>query len=76
MRISQAGAWFKPHPGSLLFDLQSDPRQERPLTDPAAERRMIDRLVRLMHECEAPAEQYERLGLPPPPSGPPTAPRT
>jgi arylsulfatase A-like enzyme len=50
--------------GTLLFDLQSDPGQENPLQDDDLELTMIDHLVRLMRVNEAPAEQYERLGLP------------
>ena len=49
--------------GNLLYDLQSDPAQENPLADPAQEQRMIGLLVGLMQSTEAPAEQYERLGL-------------
>jgi hypothetical protein len=48
---------------TLLWDLETDPRQEQPLEDPAVEARMVDHLLRLMAECDAPAEQYERLGL-------------
>jgi chorismate mutase len=48
---------------TLLFDLQADPHQERPLSDPAVEQMMIDHLVRLMRENDAPPEQYQRLGL-------------
>jgi hypothetical protein len=47
----------------LLYDLANDPAQEQPLNDPALEARMIERMVRLMGENEAPPEQYERLGL-------------
>jgi hypothetical protein len=43
--------------------VQSDPQQTQPLQDPAVEGQMIDHLVRLMRECDAPVEQYERLGL-------------
>lgn len=49
--------------GSLLFDLHSDPKQERPLNESAVEERMTDHLVRLMKACDAPEEQFERLGL-------------
>lgn len=49
--------------GTLLFDLQSDPRQEHPIKDPAVEQMMIRHLVRLMRENDAPIEQFERLGL-------------
>ena len=53
---------------SLLFDLASDPAQDRPLDlrDPAAravERRMIAATEQLMRDNDAPAEQWERLGL-------------
>jgi arylsulfatase A-like enzyme len=50
--------------GTLLFDLESDPAQERPLADDEAELRMVRLLVRLMRATEAPASQFERLGLP------------
>ncbi|WP_284740464.1 sulfatase [Amycolatopsis sp. RTGN1] len=50
--------------GTLLFDLHEDPAQERPLVDDELELRMIRLLLGLMRETDAPAEQYERLGLP------------
>ena len=49
--------------GTMLFDLETDPRQERAITDPAAERRMTGHLMRIMRENDAPPEQFERLGL-------------
>lgn len=49
--------------GNLLYDLHADPAQENPLADPALEQRMIDLMVGLMRESEAPPEQYTRLGL-------------
>ncbi|WP_319518470.1 sulfatase [uncultured Martelella sp.] len=60
-------AWTMGSPwsyGTLLFDLETDPEQETPLDDPALELRMIGLLVDLMRRNEAPAEQFERLGLP------------
>ena len=48
---------------SRLFDLQNDPGQTSPLADEALEARMVDHLVRLMAEADAPPEQYRRLGL-------------
>ena len=48
---------------TLLFDLEQDPRQERPSSDPHVERSMVEHLVRLMRASDAPEEQYERLGL-------------
>ena len=47
----------------LLFDLENDPDQEQPIDDSTAERAMIDHLVRLMRQTDAPPEQFERLGL-------------
>lgn len=49
--------------GTLLFDIETDPRQEHPLHDEALEKRMIGLLVRCMKESDSPAEQFERLGL-------------
>lgn len=49
--------------GTMLFDLQEDPGQTEPIQDPAVEERMIQHLVRLMQENDAPAEQFARLGL-------------
>jgi len=56
--------WADPVPfGTLLFDLESDPYQKQPIEDAEIEATMIQHLVRLMQENDAPAEQYERLGL-------------
>jgi arylsulfatase A-like enzyme len=49
--------------GHLLYDLQDDPSQQAPLADPEIEARMIRHLLDLMQANEAPAEQYQRLGL-------------
>lgn len=70
MRIdtSQNPSWNDSHGfGTLLFDIEKDPRQEHPLQDPAIEQRMTQHLLRLMKENDSPVEQYERLGLPCPP---------
>ena len=48
---------------TLLFDLQTDPRQQTPLQDAEVEARMIEHLTRLMRQCDAPPEQFARLGL-------------
>lgn len=50
--------------GTLLFDLETDPRQEHPIDDPAQELRMLRLLARLLHESDAPAGQFARLGIP------------
>lgn len=54
--------------GSMLFDLQNDPEQAKPLHNAELERRMAELMVGLMRSSDAPPEQYVRLGLPP--SGP------
>jgi hypothetical protein len=48
---------------TLLWDVQVDPRQIAPLENAAIEAQMVAHLVRLMGECDAPREQYARLGL-------------
>jgi hypothetical protein len=59
-----AQRWPGSHPyETMLFDLETDPKQERPLDDPEIERAMIGYLIRLMEKNGAPAEQFERLGL-------------
>jgi hypothetical protein len=50
--------------GTLLFDLEADPGQERPMADDDVELRMLRLLARLMHDTDAPATQFERLGIP------------
>ncbi len=63
MQIPSHG-WLNPHEfGTLLFDLENDPAQEHPLQDAALEATMTDHLVHLMRDNDAPAEQYERLGI-------------
>lgn len=50
--------------GDLLFDLTDDPAQERNLKDDERlTRQMLEKMVRLMKESEAPAEQYRRMGI-------------
>jgi arylsulfatase A-like enzyme len=50
--------------GTLLFDLERDYEQEHPVDDAGAEERMIEALRNEMRRCEAPPDQFERLGLP------------
>jgi arylsulfatase A-like enzyme len=50
--------------GTLLFDLDNDPGQNSPITDDEVELRMLRLLAALMHESEAPASQFSRLGIP------------
>ncbi len=49
--------------GTMLFDLDRDPKQQNPLKDPEKETEMIELMVKLMRENNAPEEQYQRLGL-------------
>ncbi len=46
-----------------LFDIVSDPQQLNPIQDPALEAHFVTRLAAHLAACEAPAEQYTRLGL-------------
>ena len=48
---------------NLLFDLLQDPEQKHPVQDEILENRMIQALLRLMRESDAPLEQYQRLEL-------------
>ena len=48
---------------NLLFDLTEDYHQEHPITDEKLERKYQEQLKRCMQEYDAPAEQYERLGI-------------
>jgi arylsulfatase A-like enzyme len=64
MRIPGGGWWSGDRCGEhLLWDVESDPQQERPIRDAGVADRMLGLLDRLMRECDAPAEQWERLGL-------------
>lgn len=57
-------SWAAAHQfGTLLFDLETDPEQQQPITDPVVEARMIQLMVKLMQQNDAPLEQYTRLGL-------------
>ncbi len=63
LKIPEINGWFKRGWPTLLFDVQADPGQQHPIKDPALERLMIDHMIRLMRECDAPAEQFQRMGL-------------
>jgi len=59
-----ARPWLNPHRfGTMLFDLEADPGQEKPIKDTRIEDKMMEHLIRLMRESDAPAEQFIRLGL-------------
>lgn len=56
--------YMNPHKfGNALYDLVSDPLQLHPINDPIKEEKMITALIKEMRACDAPKEQYERLGL-------------
>lgn len=56
-------------PGALLesetrlYDLETDPGQEKPLADPAEEQRLADLMTRLMQANGAPPEAFSRLAF-------------
>lgn len=65
MKIPSAGAVGTAYDiGNLFFDLERDPRQERPCRNSEEERRLLALMRQEMHAHEAPREQYERIGLP------------
>lgn len=49
--------------GDMLFDIEKDYEQLHPLKDDKIRQRMMSLMVALMDENDAPAEQYQRLGL-------------
>lgn len=49
--------------GTNLYDLENDPFQNHPISDCKVENRLIQALIDLMQQNDAPAEQYTRLGL-------------
>ncbi|MGW0938477.1 sulfatase-like hydrolase/transferase [Streptomyces sp. NPDC002666] len=65
MRIPARSGWMNPWAhGTLLYDLQTDPKQQNPLVDDGLELRMLRLLARLMHRNSAPLSQFQRLGIP------------
>ncbi len=64
MRMEADGNYGGGHGyGDLLFDLETDPKQEHPIEDAEIKGRMEQLMAKLMRENDAPVEQYERLGL-------------
>ena len=47
----------------LLFDLEADPGQEKPIADPAVEERLSEAFREELRRIDAPPEQWIRLGL-------------
>jgi len=50
--------------GTMLFDLDADPLQLEPVIDDTVELRLATLMRDLMVENDAPASQFERMGLP------------
>jgi arylsulfatase A-like enzyme len=48
---------------NLIYDLESDPGQERPIRDPALEARMASKMRDLLRRYDAPECQFVRVGL-------------
>ncbi|MCH1984522.1 sulfatase [Ruminococcus sp. OA3] len=48
---------------NLLFHIKEDYLQEYPISDEKLERKYIRQLRDCMQECDAPGEQFERLGI-------------
>ncbi len=48
-----------------LFDVLADPAQAKPLEDAEREAHFVERIAAHLQRCEAPAEQYTRLGITP-----------
>lgn len=48
---------------TMLFDLQTDPRQLHSIQNPDVETEMVKHLLRLLRRNDAPTEQFVRLGL-------------
>ena len=48
---------------TVLYDLESDPKQLSPINDPITEERLIAEMIAIMQRTEAPPEAYARLGF-------------
>ncbi|MBF0997960.1 MAG: sulfatase, partial [Lachnospiraceae bacterium] len=48
---------------TLLFDIEEDYEQEKPLQDKELEEHCLEQMKRCMKLHDAPPEQYERLGI-------------
>ncbi len=46
-----------------MYDLATDPGQDKPIRDPAQEQRMLALMARLMAENDAPPEAFRRLEM-------------
>lgn len=48
---------------TVLYDLKNDPDQKNPLKNEEVEQQLIDAMIRIMQQNEAPPEAYTRLNL-------------
>lgn len=48
---------------TMLFDIENDPEQKQTIENPEIKEKMMDYLIALMDQSDAPPEQYLRLGL-------------
>jgi arylsulfatase A-like enzyme len=55
-----------PDLSTRLYDLESDPGQQTPINHPEVEKRLLRLLRQCLEENQAPAEQFQRLGIPSP----------
>lgn len=51
------------HFDNLLFNVEEDPEQLHPLSDPSKEAQLVQEMKRLMIETDAPAEVFEKMGM-------------
>jgi hypothetical protein len=49
----------------FLYDVEADPAQESAIQNPALEAHFVERIAAHLELCEAPEEQYTRLGIAP-----------
>ncbi|NKB69999.1 MAG: sulfatase-like hydrolase/transferase [Candidatus Latescibacteria bacterium] len=63
MKIPSKGSFDIARWDTALYDLQGDPGQQEPVQDEAVEQRLAGQMRALMESYDAPAEQYQRLGL-------------
>jgi arylsulfatase A-like enzyme len=63
MKLESEGEYQKFDFPTVLFDIENDPKQENPIKNKQVEEKMINYMIQLMKENDAPKEQYERMGL-------------
>lgn len=71
-KIPAQGQTPQPAPGAesyvgrhMLYDIEADPSQAAPIHDSVLEAHFAERIACHLKACEAPPEQYTRLGLDP-----------